>query len=297
MAKTLPKYPIYIPSKGRAEISMTGKFLVADGTPFCFVVEPQERDTYVKKWGAEHVLTLPENDQGLIYSRNWIWQHSVLAGAERHWQIDDNINRIRLMRGTKRIPVNSAIAFRACEDFTDRYENVALSGLNYTMFLPPNAYRAPFILNAHVYSCTLILNSLPYRFRPPANEDVDMCLQVLSGGWCTIQFCLFNCEKRPTMKVKGGQTDSAYLGDGRLFMARQLERVWPGVVETKRRYNRPQHVIRDGWKKFDTPLRYKPGIKKEDFTENDYGLKLLQIGPIESPRLKEFIEQHEAKKK
>lgn len=38
----------------------------------------------------------------------------------------------------------------------------------------------------HVYSCTLILNSIEQRWRLLYNDDTDLCLQVLAAGWCTI---------------------------------------------------------------------------------------------------------------
>jgi hypothetical protein len=63
-----------------------------------------------------------------------------------------------------------------------------------------------------------------------------------------------------TMTMKGGNATELYKGDGRLKMARSLERVWPYVVETKRRFRRPQHVVRGAWRAFDTPLRLKPGV-------------------------------------
>lgn len=263
---------------------MTAVCFLKDGIDFKFVVEPQEEEAYKSRFGEEYILVLPENNQGLIYSRNWIKDHSLSLGAERHWQIDDNIRAFYRMHYGKRLYCDPSIALRVVEDFSDRYTNVGLSGLNYVMFAPENTVLPPFRLNAHVYSCTLFNNSLPHRFRPPANEDVDMCLQVIADGYCTVQINAFLAEKRATMKVRGGQTDAAYQGDGRLFMARSLERVWPGVVETKRRFNRPQHVVKDAWRKFDTQLILKPDA---DLTPKDYGLHLAQVAPIRS----EFIQR------
>lgn len=266
-----PRYPIYIPSRHRSHVDLTTDFLKEDGVPFSIVVEPHDYDKYAAKYGEKCLLTLPEDGRGLVFARNWIFEHSVNAGHERHWQIDDNIRRIRRWYHGHRIPCDSAIALRASEDFTDRYENVAISGLNYTMFAVWSS--PPFVLNAHVYSCTLILNSMENRFRGTVNEDVDMCLQVLADGWCTIQFNAFLQEKMPTMVVDGGQTDSAYQLDGRLDMARGLERAWPGVVTVKRRFQRPQHIVHSAWRHFDTPLKRKPGLKIPD-APNEYGMTL-----------------------
>ena len=98
----LPRYPVYIPSKGRAETALTPRFLIADSVPFKLVVEPQEQTAYASKWGAERLLVLPENDRGLVFVRNWIKQHSIDSGVERHWQLDDNIRRVlRVCKGQR----------------------------------------------------------------------------------------------------------------------------------------------------------------------------------------------------
>jgi hypothetical protein len=93
--------------------------------------------------------------------------------------------------------------------------------------------------------------------------------------------------------VKGGNTADLYQGDGRLRMARNLERLWPGVVTTKRRFHRPQHVIKNQWRYFDTPLRLKPDIDLQSLPSyDDYGLTLQQMREVQSPTLRDFVERH-----
>lgn len=301
----VPRYPIYVPSKGRYESGYTVKFLIRDRVPFRLVVEPQEVDEYGKRYGYDSLLVLPwsgddekrrafceergiENG-GLIAVRNWIKEHSIEAGHVRHWQLDDNLREtFRLYRG-RRLPCHSGLALTVAEDFVDRYENVAIAGLNYTMFViqqPP-----PFYVNQRVYSCSLILNSIPHRWRLRFNDDTDICLQVLADGWCTVLLNAFLVEKKTTMTLKGGNTADLYQGDGRLKMARSLERVWPGVVETDRRFKRPQHVVKDAWRRFDTPLKLKPGINLDDLPAvNEYGMKLTQVKEIKSDDLRRLVQ-------
>lgn len=288
----MPRYPVYLPSKGRVNHCPTVRFLLEANVPFHLVVESPEADAYIARFGAEHVLVLPFHDLGLgsIPARNWIWEHAKIAGAERHWVIDDNITGFfRRYRG-KRMYVDAGIALRVCEDLTDRYENIAVSGLNYYMFVPDDVKRAPLQVNCHVYSCMLINTDLSYRWRGRYNEDTDLCLQVLSSGyWCTVLLNTFLADKENTMVAKGGNTDALYQGDGRLKMARSLERMWPGVVETKRRFHRPQHVV--NWKKFDTPLRLKPGIDLSQLTTNEYGMELVQVAEtVKSQRMRGILD-------
>lgn len=278
MTKILPRYPIYIPSKGRAERVLTAKIFSQDNVPFRLVVEPQEMAAYAKAWGEDRVLILPENDRGLVYSRNWIKQHSISCGDERHWQFDDDIECFLRVHKGRRIKCDAGLALAVAEDFTDRYENVALTSLNDVKFLVvtygiQSVKFPPFYLNSRCYTCFLVLNALPNKWRYRYNEDTDMSLQVLAAGWCTILMNAFAMRSPGTLTRPGGQMVSPtanYNLHGRLKMARQLERVWPGVVTTKRRFHRAQHTVKNNWKAFTTPLKKKavqpPG--------RDYGLTL-----------------------
>ncbi len=141
------------------------------------------------------------------------------------------------------------------------------------------------------HSCLLILNELPQRWRGRYNEDTDLCLQVLSAGWCTVLVNAFLVAKTTTMTMKGGNTDELYKDDGRLRMARSLERAWPYMVTVDRRWQRPQHVVRDGWGCFDTPLRLKPGVDLAELAQktNEYGLKLTEKKPVKSETLRRAL--------
>lgn len=284
-----PRYPVYVPSKGRYENCLTAKFLTRDEVPFKLVIEESEYDQYASRFGEDHILVLPFENQGsVIPARNWIKAHATEGGHLRHWQLDDNMRCMKRRWKGRRIPCNGNIALSVTEDFVDRYENIAIAGLNYEMFVVNGLDIPPFVLNCHVYSCSLILNSLPHEWRGVYNEDTDICLQVLADGWCTILMNAFLVFKVQTMKIKGGNTANLYQGDGRLKMARSLERVWPRVVETKRRFHRPQHVIKYAWRKFDTPLKLKEGIDLNQLEPNEYGMTLKQVDEIKNPVLNDL---------
>lgn len=272
----LPRFPVYVISKGRFDpaLALTVRFLREDGIPFRLVIEPTESDPYAKIVDSETLLFLPFSDlgQGSIPARNFVWEHALETGAERHWILDDNIASVERFYAGRRERCNAGAAFAAVEDFVGRYENVAIAGLNYHMFGIPGSLKKPFHLNAHVYSFMLIDNALPQRWRGRYNEDTDLCLQVLAAGLCTVLVNAFLAYKNPTLTNRGGNTDELYAGDGRLEMARSLERRWPGVVKVRRRYGRPQHVV--DWRKFDTPLKLKPEIDLAAIEPNEYGLVL-----------------------
>lgn len=288
--RIFPRHPVYVISKGRHDVCKTAQFMVQDELPFRLVVEPQEEALYRERFG-DRVNVLPFSNLGLggIPARNWCWEHAKSLGAERHWIFDDNINRVRRLFRGQRVPCEVGGALATLEKFVDRYSNLAIAGLNYTGLAgKPNL--PPFYLNVHVYSALLIDNSLPFRWRGRYNEDTDLCLQALSSGLCTALFNAFLIDKMGTMTLKGGNTTHLYQGDGRLKMARSLERQWPGVVEVRRRFKRPQHSIKKQWRLFDTPLKLKPGVVLP--TGNDeHGMKLVQVrDEVRAPAVKALLE-------
>lgn len=289
-----PQYPIYVISKGRFENCLTAKLFIKDEVDFKLVIEPQEEEEYTKRFTKERILVLPFSNLGLgsIPARNWVWEHAKKAGFKRHWIVDDNIRQMR-RNGVKnqRIPINSNMALKVIEDFTDRYENIGISGPNYNFFAIDTI--PPFFLNVHVYSCLLIDNALTVRWRGRYNEDTDLCLQVLSKGLCTVLINVFLIEKARTMTMKGGNSDQLYQGDGRLIMARSLERMWPGVVRTVRKFKRPQHHILGNWRKFDTPLIRRTDIDWDKLKgNNEYGMTLTKMKEIKSPKIEAIYKEY-----
>jgi hypothetical protein len=265
----MPRYPVYIPTKGRADKPLTIRMFEKAKVPFRVVIEPSQQEAYAE-W-KDSFLLLPENNRGLVYARNYVKEYSKAQGEARHWQFDDDIRQMRRVVSGHRLPCDAGAALSAAEDFVDRYENVALCSFNSTFFVPvTKGHRyfsvAPFLLNARCYTCFLVLNSTPNRWRYRYNEDTDMSLQILADGWCTVLFNAFMIETMDTAAnatgrggVGGGQA-MVYAGDGRLKMARDLERVWPGVVTTKRRFNRPQHHVAGHWTMFDNKLKRRTDV-------------------------------------
>lgn len=304
--RILPRYPVYILSKGRYqyERALTARSLARDEVPFVLAVETPEVDEYRKLCETlgvptEYVHDIGFSDLGMGCSsvRNWITDHARENGHARQWQLDDNSYGFERFYRGKRIWCRAGLALRACEDFTDRYENVGLSGLNYHMF--GGMVTKPFVTNCHVYSCTLVNTEIACRWRGPYNEDTDMCLQVLADGWCTILLNAFLVYKLPTFSggakrsTLGGMSD-LYEADGRLRMARSLERWWPGVVTTERRFQRPQHVVKDSWRKFDTPLRRRSDEEIAALgllVDDNYGMKLTKRREPKSAKLRRFVDE------
>jgi len=271
-------YPIYIISKGRWDSRLTSKALEWANIPYHIVVEPQEYEQYAAVIDPKKILVLPFSNlgQGGIPARNWVWEHSISIGAKRHWILDDNIKLFARLHNNMKLKVKSGAMFRAAEVFVDRYENVAIAGFQYWMFAPRKVKLAPFALNTRIYSCILIQNDLPYRWRGRYNEDTDLSLRALKDGWCTVLFYAFICDKTATMTMKGGNTESLYeIENGRLKMAQSLVDQHPDVATITWKWNRWQHNVNYEPFKRNKLIR-KPNADFSDRVDN-FGMQYTEI--------------------
>jgi len=273
-----PRFPIYIPSKGRADIALTPIALNALGVDYRIVVEPQEEDAYRARFGDRVILLdmdykksydlyweFPEGaSTGSGPARNFIWDHSISEGHEWHWIMDDNIDMFgRLYKNTRR-PLGDGMAFWAMEDFVLRYENVAMAGPIYALFAPSKNKLPPFKLNTRIYSCNLIRNDVPFRWRGRYNEDTDLSLRMLKAGWCTIEFRAFLQYKISTQLMKGGNTDAFYADEGTMPKSQMLVDMHPDVATISWKYGRAHHHV--NYNLFTHGLVKKPDWKP---AEND----------------------------
>jgi hypothetical protein len=242
------------------------------GVPYSIVVEPQEYEQYAAVIDPKKILVLPFSNLGLgsIPARNWVWDHATTSGAYRHWILDDNIRYFMRLNNSVRDYVLTGAIFRAAEDFVDRYENVAIAGMQYKMFASDGTKWPPFYLNTRIYSCILLRNDINYRWRGRYNEDTDLSIRALKDGWCTILFVAFLCDKIATMTMKGGNTDELYQDDGRLKMAQSLVDQHPDITKIVWKWGRWQHhVDYRGFKK--NKLKLRKDILIQDGIDN-YGM-------------------------
>lgn len=303
----MPRFPLYIPSKGRHQFMVTPRALTAMGVRHHIVVEPQEADAYRESVKRMNLLTevvvldmsykskyeLCDNlglskSTGSSPARNFIWDHSIASGHSWHWIMDDNIKCFRRLHGSAKIKVTTPAFWVAMEDFVLRYKNVAMAGPNYTMFAysGAGAFVPPFYLNTRIYSCNLIRNDVPFRWRGRYNEDTILSLDMIKSGWCTILFNAFLQEKMATQTLPGGNTSELYKGDGKadgekyarngtLEKSLMLVRVHPDCANMVWKFQRWHHHVDY------TRFRNQKLIKREDVDVkrgvNDYGMKLVKI--------------------
>jgi len=274
-----PKYPIYVISKNRWETRLTSKALEAMGVPYSIVIEPQEYAHYAAVIDPGKILVLPFSNlgQGSIPARNWVWEDSIEKGHKWHWILDDNINGFYRYNNNLKVPIKCGSTFRAAEDFVERYENIAQAGFNYFMFVSRKDPKPVYQLNTRIYSCILIRNSLPFRWRGKYNEDTDLSIRILKDrefNWCTVLFNAFLCKKSQTMTMKGGNSDELYKGNGRLLMAQSLAEQHPAIVKITEKWGRPQHQVDYRFFKKKKLIR-KPGYDYPEKVDN-FGMVLQE---------------------
>jgi len=285
-----PRYPVYIVSKGRWKNRLTSRALDTMGVPYKMIVEESQLFNYQAEVGRERCLVLPQKyldeydtcddlgdskSKGPGAARNFAWDHAIESGAEKHWVMDDNLDAFhRLNRNMKRESDTPAV-FAAMEDFVDRYENVPIAGPNYYNFVKATDGVPPFITNTRIYSCLLIQNDAPYRWRGRYNEDTDLSLRVLKDGLCTIQFNAFLQGKVTTQRMTGGNTEEFYAEEGTKAKSEMLADLHPDVASVVWRFNRWHHHV--DYKPFKkNRLKRKANI---DIPQgiNNYGMELIDV--------------------
>jgi hypothetical protein len=253
-------------------------------TSFFLVVEPQEKLEYQQKWPAAKIIETPFSNlgQGSIPVRNFVWDMALSMGVERYWILDDNMRDFYRLHQNMKYRTTDGASFAAIEDLADRYENVALAGKQYERLTPRRKHFYPLIINTRIYSCILILNSIPYRWRGRYNEDTDLSLRVMKDGWCTLLTCAFLADKEATMTMKGGNTESLYKldgQDGRLLMAQSLQQQHPDVTKIVRKWGRWQHhVDYRPFKRNKLILRSGVSIPSKP---NEYGMVMRKEEPCQ----------------
>ena len=306
-----PRHPVYIVTKGRAQYGpLTAKVLQRLGIPFYLIVEPHEYNKYrtLCDW-AKEVLVIGDSNHGMGpgRARNACWDHAKnVLKAKRHWVLDDNIADFYRLNENKRIRVGDGTIFRAAEDFVDRYTNVAVAGFAYKFFHVAKSKQYPFKLNTRIYSCLLIDNDCPYRWRGRYNEDTILSLDVLKdhkkhkthlelnaknddGSFktsrrerlTTVEFVAFLQDKLNTQVQKGGNTKEFYSSEGTAAKSMMLAETHPDVAKTEDMFGRAHHkadytLFRENWL-----IRSEKRLKqlkskgwKASLGSNPYGMRL-----------------------
>jgi hypothetical protein len=284
-----PQFPVYIVSKGRADTRMTARALDALGVPFRIIVEPYEVDAYAAVIDPAKVLALDPRfhaeydtcddvgdakSQGPGAARNAAWADALARGFAWHWVMDDNIQEFYRLHRNRKILVTDGTMFRCMEDFCLRYVTVAMAGPAYDFMTKAAVALRPVIMNTRIYSCNLIRNDMPFRWRGRYNEDTDLSLRMLKAGYCTIEFNAFLQGKVSTQTVKGGCTADFYEREGTVPKSEMQVRLHPDCSRLVWKFGRPHHSV--DYRRFaNNKLVLRRDVQPRGGVD-DYGMTLIK---------------------
>lgn len=243
------RYPIFIPSRGRASCASTPGTLERDGLEYTLVVEPDEEQDYRRAFPKAGVLALPECDRGIVYVRQWTLDYARANGHERFWMLDDNIGAFSRVAHRRCSPVPPSEALAYAESLAAL--RVGLVSLAHRSV----AWRCD---KAYSYSdsaatCCVLVHTgmgIDYRQSTAMKEDIDYTLQSIQAGWRTVYVMLYAQDKNAmATNTVGGLTEAYRRGDDRQAVAEML-RLWPGTCKPVQKYGRLDLTV--DWKRAST---------------------------------------------
>ena len=258
------KYPVYIPSKGRSDCCLTANLLLDQGISIKIVVESQDYQGYFEVYGDNNLvelITLPDDNRGIAYVRNYIASHAHDLGVDYYWCVDDNIKHFKQRINGKNVKVNPSANFSMIEQYCDKFINIGGASMYHECFAFSKA--TDLSINNQIFSCMLLKTGLPFEFKHDTIEDTDYNMKILTSGLCTVLFNRLIMSKATTMSMKGGNTEISHSGDKRLQRSLTLINDWPGCFKLGEKKSRvcikPSRV----WKTFkQIPTSNKEGILK-----------------------------------
>jgi len=130
-------------------------------------------------------------------------------------------------------------------------------------------------MNTRIYSCNLIRNDVPLRWRGRYNEDTILSLDMLKADWCTILFKAFLQGKVRTQTLKGGNTEEFYAKEGTFAKSKMQAQVHPDVSRIVNKFGRVHHYVDY------RPFKKNRLILRDDIVIpegiNNYGMRLAHV--------------------
>lgn len=240
-------FPIFIPSRGRANNCKTAELLASEGVNVCVVVEPQEAEAYK----AFTCFVLPENNRGIGYVRQYILDCARRNNLSWFWMLDDDIRSGFLVKNRLCIKSKLHEVLLSAQDIFSEVKGCAQAALEYQQFAW--SQKEPMKMNGYcdVAVCINVERTKAINYRPHMDlkEDRDFTLQILSRGYRTVRatHCAFAAPKNGSNK---GGLQAEYARAGREAEAsKRMVEAWPGICSLNTKPDGRQDVKID-WSKF-----------------------------------------------
>lgn len=239
--------PVFVPSKGRPKSKLFG-MLKESGLEYYIVIEPQELEAYSEH--ENNLILLPLNDQGLVYSRQYILTNARLKGLQWFWMLDDDITAFWMSDGTKNHPITTKQALMTAERTIKSVPGTGIGALEYQQYswsakkeVTKNSYcEVCVLINAH--ATTGISN---YDKEREMKEDRDFVLQIITNGLKSVRTNKISFSTPKNASNKGGLQQQYQTGKEE-EASKKLSNKWPGIVtlQTKKDGRKDAKI---NWKK------------------------------------------------
>ena len=241
-------FPILIPSKKRPESKLFLQ-LKSEGIPFNIVIEPQDRSDY--RAHSDCLLVLPENNQGLAYSRNFVLNYARDRGFDWFWMLDDDIFKFYKTIGKRNIAISARECFEGAEGLFKDMTSVAQAALEYQQF--SWSQSKPLHINGYcdVAVCINVkrTKTIAYRQKVELKEDRDFTLQCLSKGFRTVRTCHFAFSAPQNGSIDGGLFDVYKSGRERQAVD-EMCRIWGPSICTPITKKNGRRDVKVNWRFF-----------------------------------------------
>lgn len=224
-------WPIYVPSRGRAQLS---KLLLAASDlleiDLTVVVEPQEEAAYRAAFPSLEISVLPGSNRGIAYARNHVLDLSEAAGHDWFWMIDDDVSRFYRVANKKCVPADMVeVLLEAQEQAKD---NIGQIALEYQQFAWSSNGKAK--LNSYCDVCVAVRVATAPTYRENTKEDRDFTMQIIASGLDTVRISHLAFGAPANGSNQGGLFED-YASGKEPGWAKTLVEQWPWCCEMQKK--------------------------------------------------------------
>lgn len=224
-----------MPSKNRPATKIVERWAPAGITPLIFV-EPQD----AKAYEGLPVHVLPKNNQGLVYSRNYILNYARENGIEWFCMCDDDIENFSEVRNGRAKTSDANVVLKAWV-LAKKY-NLGMTGLAYRQY--GWSEKKPVRINTKLPEVCVIMQTQKlnhsYRKELELKEDRDFAMMAIKTK-ANVAVCSRFCIQVPNIGSNEGGLHDAYQDEERYIeVIKRFVQAWPKysrIVKRKGRYD------------------------------------------------------------
>ena len=229
-----PSLRVFVPSKNRPHTKIVERWAPAGITPLIFV-EPQDAEAYE----GLPIEVLPKNNQGLVYSRNYILNYARENGVEWFCMCDDDIQNFSEVIAGKARMRDARVVLKVW-GMAQKYD-FALTGLAYRQYAWSE--KKPVRINTKLPECCVITQTdkIQHNYRAlDLKHDRDYAMQTIRDRGTVAVFNRY-CLQVPNIGSNAGGLHETYHDDTKYVQAcRNFVELWPQysrIVKRKGRYD------------------------------------------------------------